>query len=67
MSNANNLDKKYLPTITQLTHITKSSAAIINHFQTKNITKQTESFILLNDLTNHLPKIASTNSHFEKF
>ena len=69
-SNNNTVIKSYsnmiysqgcLPIITQPTRITENSSALIDHVYTNNTTKEMKSFILLHDLTDHMPIIVSTN------
>ena len=50
-----------LPIITQPTRITENSSTLIDHVYTNNTTKEIKSFILLYDLTDHMPIIVSTN------
>ena len=69
-SNNNTVIKSYsnmiysrgcLPIITQPTRITENSSTLIDHVYTNNTTKEMKSFILLHDLTDHMPIIVSTN------
>ena len=50
-----------LPIITQPTRITENSSTLIDHIYTNNTTKETKSFILFQNLTDHMPIIVSTN------
>ena len=53
------LENNLLPTITQPTRITQSSATLIdNIFVSENLHRFSESAILLEDIADHLPTIA---------
>ena len=53
------LENNLLPTITQPTRITQSSATLIdNIFVSENLHRFSESAILLEDISDHLPTIA---------
>ena len=50
-----------IPLITHPTRITEKSSTIIDHIYTNNITRKIDSFIILRDLTDHLPVMVCTD------
>ena len=50
--------------ITHSTRISETSFTIIDHIYTNNISKTIKSFILIHDLTDHLPILVSTKLKF---
>ena len=53
-----------VPIIAHPTRITETSSTIINHIYSNNISKTIKNFILIHDLTDHLPILVSTKSKF---
>ena len=51
----------FVPTITCPTRITETSSTCIDHIYTNNVISVLKSYILLHDLTDHLPIILNTN------
>ena len=49
-----------IPLITNPTRITETSSSIIDHLYTNNISHKTDSFVILHNLTDHLPILASS-------
>ena len=54
----------YIPIMTHHKRITETSSTIIDHIYTNNISKTIKSFILIHDLTDHLPILVSTKLKF---
>ena len=54
-----------IPLITHPTSITKKRATTIDHIYTNNVTHKIENFIIMHDLTDHLPVLVCTD--FQRF
>ena len=60
-----NLESNLLPCITRPTHITKSTATLIdNVLISKNLQGKQDSKILITDISDHLPSIVTINGNF---
>ena len=60
-----NLDSNLLPCITRPTHITKSTATLIdNVLISKNLQGKQDSKILITDISDHLPSAITINGNF---
>ena len=53
-----NLDNNLIPSITRPTRITKSSATLIDNIMvSQSLTKNSESRIIIDDISDHLPSV----------
>ena len=60
-----NLDSNLLPCITRPTHITNSTATLIdNIFISRNLQGKQDSLILISDISDHLPSMLTISGHF---
>ena len=62
-----NLDNNLLPTITRLTQITKNSATLIdNIIVSQSLLTNSDSRIIIDDISNHLPSLVKFNDLLQK-